>query len=190
MSNELRFYKHRRRINKRTKIKYLIRVLIGLGVAAIAVLLTIAFGKRESVGDAGMSPTLEHGQVVMVDRVAYNLFSPKKNEIIAFAPNGGERSVVYVRRIIGLPGDRIQILKGKIYINGEEYQDKFTTEPIKLPGLADSEVTVGEGEYFVLGDNRNLSEDSRSEAIGNVKKKDIIGKAWFRAAPIFNMGFI
>lgn len=190
MSNELRFYKHRRRINKKTKIKYLIRILIGLGVAALAVILTIAFGKRESVGDAGMQPTLDHGQVVMIDRVAYNIFSPKRNEIIAFAPNGGERSVVYVRRIIGLPGDKVQIIKGKMYVNGEEYQDKFATEPIKLPGLADSEVTVGENEYFVLGDNRNLSEDSRSEVIGNVKKKDILGKAWFRISPISKMGFI
>lgn len=188
MSSELRFYKHRRHVNKKTKVKYLIRALIGLGVAALAVVLTIAFGKRESVGDAGMSPTLEHGQVVLIDRAAYNMFSPKKNEIIAFAPNGGERSIVYVRRIIGLPGDRIQIIKGKIYLNGEEYQDKYTTEPIKLPGLADSEVTVGEDEYFVLGDNRNLSEDSRSEAIGNVKKKDILGKVWFRAAPITSIG--
>lgn len=188
MSSELRFYKHRRHVNKKTKVKYLIRALIGLGVAALAVVLTIAYGKRESVGDAGMGPTLEHGQVVLIDRFAYNVFSPKKNEIIAFAPNGGERSIVYVRRIIGLPGDKIRIDKGKIYLNGEEYQDKFTTEPIKLPGLADSEVTVGEDEYFVLGDNRNLSEDSRSEAIGNVKKKDILGKVWFRAAPITSMG--
>lgn len=188
--SELQFYKRRRHINKKTKIKYLIIALIGIGVAALAVALTFAFGKMELMNDAGMQPTIEHSERLLVDRVSYAVFSPKKNDIIAFSTNKGERSNVYIRRVIGMPGDKIRIYDGQIYINGEKYEDSFTGEPIKNPGIADDEITVGADEYFVLGDNRNLSEDSRSEVIGNVSKNEIIGKVWFRSAPFNRMGLI
>ena len=188
--SELKFYRHRRRINKKTKIKYLIIILAGLGVAGLAVLLTVGFGKREIVEDSGMSPTIEHSQSVLIDRVRYNFFSPGRDDIIAFSPNEGEGATVRIRRIIGLPGDTLVIKGGRLYLNGEKYEDSFSEEAIKNPGIADEEIKVGEDEYFVLGDNRNLSEDSRSEIIGNVAKKDIIGKVWFRVSPIDRFGFI
>ena len=188
--SELRFYKHRRHINKKTKMKYLIMVLIGIGVAALAVALTLALGKTEVMNDASMSPTIEHSEHVLVDRAKYLFFSPGRNDIIAFAPNKGERSNVYIRRIIGMPGDTIVVKDGRLYINGEKLEDTFSEEVIKNPGVADSEIKVGEDEYFVLGDNRNLSEDSRSEVIGNVKKMEIIGKVWLRTVPFNKMGFI
>ncbi len=188
--SELQFYKHRRRINKKTKIKYLIYILIGLGVIFLAVVLTLGFGKREVMGDAGMTPTFEHSERFLIDRVRYQFFSPKRNDIIAFAPNEGERSVVYIRRIIGVPGDTVRIDNGVLYLNGEKYEDEHSAEPIKNPGVADEEIVVGEDEFFVLGDNRNLSEDSRSEAIGNVKKREIIGKVWLRVAPFNRLGLI
>ncbi len=188
--SELQFYRHRRRINKKTKIKYLVLILIGIGVAFLAVALALAFGKKEVVGDSGMQPTFEHSERVLVDRVRYRFFAPKRNDIIAFAPNEGERASVYIRRIVGIPGDTIIIKNGAVYLNGEKYEDGFSAELIKNPGAADEEIKVGEDEYFVLGDNRNLSEDSRSEIIGNVKKREIIGKVWFRVSPFDRLGLV
>ncbi|MBR5337256.1 MAG: signal peptidase I [Lachnospiraceae bacterium] len=171
-------------------MKYLIIALIGIGVAVLAVALTLAFGKMEIMNDTSMQPTIDHSEHLLVDRVRYLIFSPGRNDIIAFAPNKGERSNVYIRRIIGMPGDTVLIKDGRLYINGELYEDEFSKEVIKNPGIADDEIKVGEDEYFVLGDNRNLSEDSRSEIIGNVMRMEIIGKVWFRTAPFNKAGFI
>lgn len=184
--SELRFNRRRRRFSKRQKITYAIRAGIGIGVILLAVLLTLGFGKRIKISDSSMEPTLENAQTVLVDRVKYNIFQPKKGDIIAFAPQGSKRSVVQVKRVIGVPGDTIQIKKGKLYINDEVVKDQFTTEEIQNAGLCEEKITVEEGTYFVLGDDRNNSEDSRYETVGNVAKKDIIGKVWLRVSPIFS----
>ena len=110
--------------------------------------------------------------------------------MIAFLPNGNEKSHYYVRRVIACPGDTIQIKEGVVYVNGEAYQEKITVASIEDAGVASEEIKLGNDEYFVLGDNRNNSEDSRLANIGNVKKSYIIGKAWFYFKSIGNMGFI
>ena len=188
--SELKFYKHRRRISKRVKIEYAIKISIGVAVALLGVFFALAFCKKVKVTDASMNPTIENEQTVCIDRLIYKIFKPKQNEVIAFAPGGGERAVVQVKRIIAVPGDKVQIKDGSIYINNKLYSDKFSTEPIQNAGIADTTITVGENEYFVLGDNRNNSEDSRFDSIRNVSKDDIIGKVWFRSAPFFKLGFI
>ncbi len=94
-----------------------------------------------------------------------------------------------MKRIIGLPGETVQIdLSGNIYINGEILEEDYGLEPINFPGLAQDPITLGEDEYFVLGDNRNNSSDSRDPSVGNIKRDDIMGKAWVRIWPLNKFG--
>ena len=111
-------------------------------------------------------------------------------DVIVFLPNGNEKSHYYVRRVIACPGDTVQIKNGKVYINGELYKEDIVSASIEDPGVAADEVKLGDDEYFVLGDNRNSSEDSRMANIGNVKKDYIIGKAWFHFKGLGKMGLI
>ena len=95
-----------------------------------------------------------------------------------------------MRRVIGTPGDRVLIQNGAVYVNDELYKEKLDVAAIEEAGEAATEITLGEDEYFVLGDNRNSSEDSRFANIGNIKKEYIVGKAWFKIASISKMGGI
>ena len=144
----------------------------------VAVLLVLFVGFRISVVGPSMSPTLENGEKILVNRLVYKIFSPKQNDLIVFLPNGNEKSHYYIKRVIGMPGDKVQVKEGMIYINGEPFEEKVEVPAIENALLAEEELTVGEDEYFVLGDNRNNSEDSRYASIGNVKKEYIGGKAW------------
>ena len=112
---------------------------------------------------------------------------PKRYSIIAFHPNGVKTSKIYVKRVIGLPGETIQIHDGKVYINGSVLEDDVSKDDILTAGLAAGELTLGENEYFVLGDNRNNSEDSRFANVGVVKKDDIVGSVWFIVSPMKRM---
>ena len=114
----------------------------------------------------------------------------KAGDVVVFLPNGNEKSHYYVRRVIACPGDTVQIKNGKVYINGELYKEDIVSASIEDPGVAADEVKLGDDEYFVLGDNRNSSEDSRMANIGNVKKDYIIGKAWFHFKGFGKMGLI
>lgn len=117
-----------------------------------------------------------------MNRVVYKLSSPKRNDVVVFLPNGNENSHYYVKRVIGLPGETIQIKDGKVYINGVLLNEDDALDQMIDAGIAQNELTLAADEYFVLGDNRNSSEDSRSGNIGAVKKDNIIGKAWFHMA--------
>lgn len=162
----------------------------------ITVVLIIAFvlvhfiGEKTSIIGESMSPTLENNDVVIINKFVYELGSPDRNDIIVFKPNGNEKLHYYIKRVIGLPGETIQIIDGKIYIDGEILEENIGTDNISNPGLASNPITLGSDEYFVLGDNRNNSEDSRFAEIGNVNINDIAGKAWFRIAPSDKIGFI
>ena len=144
----------------------------------VAVLLVLFVGFRISVVGPSMSPTLENGEKILVNRLVYKIFSPKQNDLIVFLPNGNEKSHYYIKRVIAMPGDKVQVKEGMIYINGEPFEEKVEVPAIENALLAEEELTVGEDEYFVLGDNRNNSDDSRYASIGNVKKEYIVGKAW------------
>ena len=148
-----------------------------------AVVLVLFVGLRVTVVGPSMSTTLESGEKILVNRMSYKLFDPKQNDLIVFLPNGNEKSHYYVKRVIALPGDRVQIKEGVVYINGEPFEEKVEVPAIENPLLAEEELLVGDDEYFVLGDNRNNSEDSRYASIGNVKKEYIIGKAWCIVSP-------
>jgi signal peptidase I, bacterial type len=150
-----------------------------------AIIILIAFAvvyfwgqQRINVGPS-MDPTLLNGDKVLVNSLSYKFSGPKRNDIIVFKPNGNDSTYSYVKRVIGITGDTIQIIEGVLYVNDEVYQDVVDVPLMYTAGLAAEPVYVGEGEVFVLGDSRNNSEDSRSADIGNVQMEHIEGKAWF-----------
>ena len=147
-------------------------------------------GLRTSVVGQSMSPTLENRQEILVNRFIYSISNPKPNDIIVFLPNGNEKSHYYVKRVIGVPGDVVQVKDGAVYVNGELFEEAVETAAILDAELAEEEIRLEEDEYFVLGDNRNNSEDSRYANIGNVKKEHITGKAWFIVSPYKDFGFL
>ena len=165
-------------------------------VIEIAITLLLAFtfvyfiGLRTSVVGQSMAGTLNAGDEILVNRFVYKMLDPKPNDIIVFLPNGNQKSHFYIKRVIAVPGDTVLIENGVIYVNGEVFDDEIEAPSIVEAGLAAEEITLEEDEYFVLGDNRNNSEDSRYANIGNIKKEHIIGKAWFRVAPLSDIGFL
>lgn len=139
-----------------------------------------------------MEPTLDSGDNLIVDKISYRFRDPERFDIIVF-PWKYEESTYYIKRIIGLPGETVQIDEnGTIYINGEVLQESYGREVIKAEyvGLAAEPITLGEDEYFVMGDNRNNSTDSRSAMVGNIKREDIIGRAWVRIWPFSKFGIL
>ena len=165
-------------------IFYILLVLFGTWV-----LITFV-GQRTSVSGSSMEPTLHHGDQLILDKLSYHFSEPERFDIIVF-PFQYEEKTYYVKRIIGLPGETVQIdLSGNIYINGEILEEDYGLEPINFPGLAQNPITLGEDEYFVLGDNRNNSSDSRDPSVGNIKRDDIMGKAWVRIWPLNKFGVL
>ena len=146
----------------------------------IAFVLVLAFGKRVKVIGDSMETALYNGKNVLVDRIVYRLLAPSRGDVLVFLPNGNEKSHFYVKRVVALPGETVQIKDGLLYINGEAVSnDDKEYDKMEEAGIAENEITLGNGEFFVLGDNRNSSEDSRSANIGVVKRDTIAGKAWF-----------
>ena len=180
---------------KRRKMKLSTAKSVAAWVVEIIIVLLVAFvlvycaGMRVTVVGNSMESTISDGSQILVNRFVYNIKSPKSGDVIVFLPNGNEKSHYYVKRVIGVPGDKVQIKNGLLYVNGELY-DMEDIDTIKNAGVAEEEITVGEDEYFVLGDNRNSSEDSRYANIGNIKKEYIKGKAWFVVRPFKEMGRI
>lgn len=160
----------------------------------ITILLAFTFvyfiGLRTSVVGQSMAVTLNGGDEILVNRFIYKVTNPEQNDIIVFLPNGNEKSHYYVKRVVAVPGDTVLIENGIVYVNGEPFEEEIETVAIEEAGLASEEITLGSDEFFVLGDNRNNSEDSRYANIGNIKKEYIIGKAWFRVAPWGDVGFL
>ena len=132
---------------------------------------------------------MKDGDVVLLNKLWYNFTDPKRMDIVAFHAKDGETKT-YVKRVVGLPGETVQIRGGVLYINGKECPLPESAGELSLPGLAENGVTLAENEYFVLGDYSDTSEDSRFANIGNVTSDQIEGKVWFRAEPFNRMGFI
>lgn len=188
--NGLNFGKQRKTINLpliKEIIAWALELVIVVGVAFV---LVYFIGLRTSVVGQSMAPTLDSGDEILVNRFAYKVAQPKVDDIIVFLPNGNEKSHYYIKRVVAVPGDTVQIKKGVLYVNGKQVEESKEYDSIEDAGLAEEEITVGEDEYFVLGDNRNNSEDSRYANIGNVKKDYIIGKAWCIISPFGKLGLI
>ncbi len=153
--------------------------------------LIITFvGQRTSVSGHSMETTLQDGDQLIVDKISYRFRDPKRYDIIVF-PYQYEENTYYIKRIIGLPGETVQVVDGYVYINGSRLEsDIYGNELMDDPMAASQPITLGEDEYFVLGDNRNHSQDSRDPSVGEVKKDTIMGKAWVRIYPFDKMGVI
>lgn len=178
----LTFYQKKKKLNSKL-IKDIFEVLVGSVVAVfLAFVIIFSVGMRTSVIGDSMEPTLYNAQEILISRFAYKLSSPKRGDVIVFLPNGNQNTHLYVKRVIGLPGETVQILNGSVYINGSLLEEDEQYDRMSDSGIAVNEITLANDEYFVLGDNRNSSEDSRSGNIGPVKKNTIIGKAWFHMA--------
>lgn len=170
---------YRRRRYEQVKIrdilmKWAIDIIVVIG---IALFLVVYLGETSTVVGYSMEPSLVNGDRLLVNKLEYELSSPKRYDVVVFQPNI-DTSHYYIKRIIGLPGERVQIKDGRIYINDQELIEPMEMDPIISSGLAEEEILLGADEYFLLGDNRNNSEDSRFSNVGNVKHDNIIGKAW------------
>ena len=158
-----------------------------------AVWIVITFvGQRTEVEGASMENTLHNGDNLIVDKLSYRFHDPERFDIIVF-PFQYQSNTDYIKRIIGLPGETVQIMEdGSIYINGEKLEESYGREVIKPEtiGRAADPIVLEEDEYFVMGDNRNNSSDSRTDMVGNIKREDIIGKAWLRIWPLSDFGVL
>lgn len=158
-------------------------------VAMITSLILIYVGQRTRVEGSSMETTLHNGDSLFVDKLSYRLKEPDRFDIVVF-PYKYEQGVYYIKRIIGMPGETVQIRDGAVYINGNKLEEQYGSEPMQEAGIAATPMTLGEDEYFLLGDNRNHSKDSRNEMVGPIKRKDLIGKAFVRIWPLDSIGLI
>ena len=158
-----------------------------------AVWLVITFvGQRTEVEGASMENTLHNGDNLIVDKLSYRFHDPERFDISVF-PFQFQDNTYYIKRIIGLPGETVQIMDdGSIYINGEKLEENYGMEVIKPEtiGRAAEPIELGDDEYFVMGDNRNNSSDSRTDMVGNITRENIIGKAWLRIWPVSDFGVL
>jgi signal peptidase I len=180
-----------RRYQENTKLLSTLKFIADIIMIALAAYVIVLFTcQRTNISGNSMQPVLENGDNVMINRFAYAYASPKRYDVIAFRTSGTGFNKIYIKRVIGIPGDKVTIKDGKVYINDAQLEDDVFTDNILTAGLASSPITLGKDEYFVLGDNRNNSEDSRFSNIGIVKKDNIIGSAWLITSPMGRFGFI
>lgn len=172
-------------------MKEILSTSIYLLVVLCAAYLIITYvGQRTQVSGSSMETTLSDGDNLLVDKITYRFSEPKRFDIIVF-PFQYDTDTYYIKRIIGMPGETVQIdYDGNIYINGSLLEESYEREVIQNPGRAAEPITLGKDEYFVMGDNRNNSSDSRDPSVGNIHRKDIIGRAWVRIWPFSKFGVL
>ncbi|MDY2628630.1 MAG: signal peptidase I [Lachnospiraceae bacterium] len=164
-------------------------------VVYILIVITVSFcivtfvGQRTVVDGSSMNDTLQNGDNLIVDKLSYRFTDIDRFDIVVFRYHN-ERNIFYIKRVIGLPGETVQIIDDDIYINGELLEENYGKEPMESAGCASEPITLGEDEYFVLGDNRNDSSDSRDPSVGNVQREWIIGRALMRITPFRNAGLL
>ncbi len=173
---------------KREVLSWVLYILVVLGATYLIVTYV---GQRTEVSGESMLPALHNEDNLIVDKISYRFREPKRYEIIVF-PYKYQEDTYYIKRIIGLPGETVQVIDGEVYINGELLGEDYGLEPIDedKKGLASEPIKLGEDEYFVLGDNRNHSSDSREPNVGVLNRDDLIGRAWIRIWPFNSIGVI
>lgn len=182
--------KDKKAMKKKSVGRELLSLLGYLAVVLVITYVIVNFvGVRTEVIGTSMTPTLADGDQLIVEKVSYYFSEPKRYDIIVF-PYLEEPDKHYIKRIIGLPGETVQIIDGYVYINGELLDEHYGNEVMNNAGIASDPIVLGEDEYFVLGDNRNNSEDSRYAAVGNIKRSDIDGRAWVRIWPFDSFGIL
>jgi signal peptidase I len=194
MSKEQNLHQDENRNNHITKRVFTesLHLLFYLIVVFLSTYLILHYiGQRTQVLGQSMEKTLTNQDNLIVDKLTYHFMKPHRYDIVVF-PVDDSANVFYIKRIIGLPGETVQIIDGKIYVNNEELHENYGSEVISAnrAGVAAQPVVLGKDEYFVLGDNRNHSMDSRDPEVGNISKSVIIGKAWMRVWPLSRFGFL
>ena len=164
--------------------------ILYIGIVLILSWLIVTFvGVRTVVDGQSMEPTLQDGNNLIVDKLSYRFRDTKRYELIVF-PYKYEENTFYIKRIIGLPGETVQVKNGEVYIDGEILGEDYGAEAMEDAGIASEPIELGTDEYFVLGDNRNHSSDSRDPSVGVLRREDLIGRAWIRIYPFDEMGFV
>lgn len=171
-------------------MRELLGMLVYVGIVLAITFLIITFvGQRTHVSGESMENTLDDGDQLIVDKLTYRFHDPERFDIIVF-PFRYKDNTYYIKRIIGLPGETVQIADGEIYINGEVLEESYGREVMQDAGLAAEPITLGDDQYFVLGDNRNYSSDSRDPSVALIHRKEIIGRAWLRIWPLNSFGIL
>lgn len=175
---------------QRVILRELLEMFLYILVVAILAILVVKFvGQRTKVVGSSMEYTLINNDQLIVDKITYRFSAPKRFDIIVF-PHDKKKGIYYIKRIIGLPGESVQIIDGNIYINNKVLKESYGKEKIHDGGLANQLIQLGDDEYFVMGDNRNGSCDSRDPSVGNIKRQDLTGRAWLRIWPFDHFGFV
>ena len=165
-------------------IKSVIVWIVEIFFVILAAYLIIEYGvEKTTMMGISMNTTLNDGDKIIINKVAYSKKEPKRYDVIVFNQNRSGHGYYNIKRVIGLPGETVEIINGYVYINDEKLEEEIPVEPMNIAGLAKEPLVLQENEFFVLGDNRNYSEDSRFANVGIVVKNDIIGKAWLRLSP-------
>ena len=155
----------------------------------ITYLIVTYVGQRTMVSGDSMENALQDGDNLIVDKISYRFREPERFEIIVF-PYRYAENTYYIKRIIGLPEETVQIIDGYVYIDGERLEENYGLECMESAGIAADPIVLGKDEYFVLGDNRNNSSDSRVSSVGVLKREELIGRAWVRIWPLNKIGVI
>ena len=169
----------------RTILGYILYILVIIGLTWMIVTFV---GLCTRVSGQSMETTLQDGDNLIVDKISYRFHDPSRYDIIVF-PYKYEENTFYIKRIIGLPGETVQVKDGYTYINGKKLtSDIYGREVMDEPGIAEEPIKLGSDEYFVLGDNRNHSQDSRDPYVGVLKRSDLLGRAFIRIYPLNKFG--
>jgi len=177
--------------NKKNSLGYEIYTWVrDFSIIILVILLFTNFvAERTKVIGDSMEPSIHDGDRIFIDKLSYRFTEPERFDVVVF-PYDKNPDLNYIKRIIGLPGEEVDIKGGKIYINGEVLDEHFGKETIKVYGNQDFPIVIPEGEYFVLGDNRNESLDSRYKDVGTIPKEELLGKAGLRIWPLSDFGTI
>ena len=190
--------KEKARLKRNAEIKKYCRIALKEGGSWILyVFIIIAFtyliityvGQRTRVSGHSMESTLQDGDNLIVDKLSYQFRDPERFDIIVF-PYKYQEDTYYIKRIIGLPGETVQVIDGYVYINDKKLNESYGLEVMERPGIAEVPIQLKDDEYFVLGDNRNESSDSRDPSVGVLKREDLLGRAWIRIWPLNSIGVI
>ncbi|MEG1458560.1 MAG: signal peptidase I [Acetivibrio sp.] len=174
---------------KNDKKGFFKELLLDILILAVCVLVIPRFViQRTIVSGSSMESTLHDKDNLLVEKVSYLVGKPDRFDVVVFYPYGKEVNEYYVKRVIGLPGETIQIIGETIYIDGKILKEDYGKDPITFQGIAGEPLTLGNNQYFLMGDNREISYDSRYEEVGPVEEDLIVGRALVRIWPFDSFG--
>ena len=182
----MEFYQEPEENRLQSVISWIVDIAV---VIALAAYLVYCFGSKVQVTGNSMSPVLNSGDVVLMDRLAYDLGNPKRYDVAVFYEDLMDQDY-NLKRIIGLPGEIIQIKDNKVYVNGSPLEAEPELQTASIAGIAEYPIELEENEYFFLGDNRESSEDSRFAGIGNIRRDQLVGRVWLRFQPLEQLTLI